>query len=177
MAGWGGAFVALFGLLLPSLVLMMILGIAFLRFKDLPFAQAMLTAVRPVVVALLAYTAYTVFPKGDQELAHRVDRVGGLCRRGLSQRASRADDPGGGDPGAGRLPVEHRLRTAYLYCVPTNPVQNTQYAEFPAALPPHHHSPARQPFYIHPECDIMIDMTKHRNTLPKPTMVTTASRP
>jgi chromate transporter len=64
VAGWGGAFVALFGLLLPSLVLMMVLGILFLRFKDLPFAKAMLTAVRPVVVALLAYTAYTVFPKG-----------------------------------------------------------------------------------------------------------------
>ena len=55
--------VALFGLLLPSLVLMMVLGIAFLRFKDMPFAKAMLTAVRPVVVALLAYTVYTVFPK------------------------------------------------------------------------------------------------------------------
>jgi chromate transporter len=64
VAGWGGAVIALVGLLLPSLVLMMVLGILFLRFKDLPFAKAMLTAVRPVVVALLAYTAYTVFPKG-----------------------------------------------------------------------------------------------------------------
>jgi chromate transporter len=63
IGSWGGACVALFGLLLPSLVLMMILGIAFLRFKDMPFAKAMLTAVRPVVVALLAYTVYTVFPK------------------------------------------------------------------------------------------------------------------
>ena len=64
VGGWAGAPIALFGLLLPSLVLMMVLGILFLRFKDLPFAKAMLTAVRPVVVALLAYTAYTVFPKG-----------------------------------------------------------------------------------------------------------------
>jgi chromate transporter len=64
VGGWAGGVLALFGLLWPSLVLMMILGIAFLRFKDLPFARAMLTAVRPVVVALLAYTAYTVFPKG-----------------------------------------------------------------------------------------------------------------
>jgi chromate transporter len=63
IGGWGGAPIALLGLLLPSLVLMMVLGIAFLRFKDLPFAKAMLTAVRPVVVALLAYTAYSVFPK------------------------------------------------------------------------------------------------------------------
>jgi chromate transporter len=63
VGGWTGGILALLGLLWPSLVLMMILGIAFLRFKDLPFARAMLTAVRPVVVALLAYTAYTVFPK------------------------------------------------------------------------------------------------------------------
>lgn len=63
IGSWVGALVALFGLLLPSLILMMVLGIAFLRFKDLPFAQAMLTAVRPVVVALLAYTTYSVFPK------------------------------------------------------------------------------------------------------------------
>jgi len=41
----------------------MVLGIAFLRFKDLPYAKAMLTAVRPVVVALLAYTTYTFLPK------------------------------------------------------------------------------------------------------------------
>jgi chromate transporter len=63
VGSWSGAVVALFSLLLPSLVLMMVLGIAFLRFKDMPFAKAMLTAVRPVVVALLAYTVYTVFPK------------------------------------------------------------------------------------------------------------------
>ena len=63
LGGWLGGACALVGLLWPSLTLMMVLGIAFLRFKDLPFARAMLTAVRPVVVALLAYTVYTVFPK------------------------------------------------------------------------------------------------------------------
>jgi chromate transporter len=63
VAGWVGACVALFGLLWPSLVLMMVLGIFFLKFKDMPYAQAMLKAVRPVVFALLAYTAYTVLPK------------------------------------------------------------------------------------------------------------------
>jgi chromate transporter len=64
IGGWVGGFLALLGLLWPSSILMMILGIAFLRFKDSPFSQAMLTAVRPVVFALLAYTAYTVLPKG-----------------------------------------------------------------------------------------------------------------
>jgi chromate transporter len=62
VGSWVGAVVALFGLLLPSLVLMMVLGLFFLRFKDLPYAKAMLTAVRPVVVALLAYTTYTFIP-------------------------------------------------------------------------------------------------------------------
>lgn len=62
VGSWVGAVVALTGLLLPSLILMMVLGLLFLRFKDLPFAQAMLTAVRPVVISLLAYTVYTVFP-------------------------------------------------------------------------------------------------------------------
>lgn len=60
VAGWGGGFWALASMLWPSLVLMMILGLFFMRFKDMPYAQAMLTAVRPVVVALLAYTVYTV---------------------------------------------------------------------------------------------------------------------
>ncbi|MBN1582425.1 MAG: chromate transporter [Anaerolineae bacterium] len=63
VGGWAGAFLALFGLLWPSTVLMMVLGIFFLKFKDMPYAQAMLKAVRPVVFALLAYTAYTVLPK------------------------------------------------------------------------------------------------------------------
>ena len=63
VGGWAGAFLALVGLLWPSTVLMMVLGIFFLRFKDMPYAQAMLKAVRPVVFALLAYTAYTVLPK------------------------------------------------------------------------------------------------------------------
>jgi chromate transporter len=62
VGGWGGAFVALLGLLWPSLILMMVLGLLFLRFKDMPYAKAMLTAVRPVVVALLAYTTYTFLP-------------------------------------------------------------------------------------------------------------------
>ena len=63
VGGWSGGLFALFSMLAPSLVLMMVLGLFFLRFKDMPYAQAMLTAVRPVVVALLAYTVYTVFDK------------------------------------------------------------------------------------------------------------------
>jgi chromate transporter len=60
VAGWPGGLWALFSMLWPSLTLMMILGLLFMRFKDMPYAQSMLTAVRPVVVGLLAYTVYTV---------------------------------------------------------------------------------------------------------------------
>jgi chromate transporter len=63
VAGWMGGPFALFSMLWPSLTLMMVLGLYFLRFKDMPYAKAMLTAVRPVVVALLAYTTYSVFQK------------------------------------------------------------------------------------------------------------------
>ena len=60
--GWLGGALALLGLLWPSIVLMMVMTLFFLRFKDTPYAKAMLTAVRPVVVALLAWTVYDVFP-------------------------------------------------------------------------------------------------------------------
>ena len=63
VAGWPGGFFALVSMLWPSLTLMMVLGLFFLRFKDMPYAKAMLTAVRPVVVALLAFTVYSVFEK------------------------------------------------------------------------------------------------------------------
>jgi chromate transporter len=63
VAGLAGGLWALFSMLWPSLTLMMVLGLFFLRFKDMPYAKAMLKAVRPVVVALLAYTTYTVIPK------------------------------------------------------------------------------------------------------------------
>ncbi len=62
VGGWPGAFIALFGLLWPSTVLMMVLGLFFLKFKDMPYARAMLTALRPVVLGLLVWTAYEVIP-------------------------------------------------------------------------------------------------------------------
>jgi len=69
-AGWGAGLWALFSMLWPSLTLMMVLGLLFMRFKDEPYAKAMLTAVRPVVVALLAYTVYTVFKKSVSAWHH-----------------------------------------------------------------------------------------------------------
>ena len=70
VAGWGGGLWALVSMLWPSLALMMVLGLFFMRFKDMPYAKAMLTAVRPVVVALLAYTVYTVAVKSVKSWHH-----------------------------------------------------------------------------------------------------------
>ena len=57
-----GAMSGVVGMVLPSLVLMLILAIAFMQFKDYPQVKAALKAVRPVIVGLLAYTAWTVVP-------------------------------------------------------------------------------------------------------------------
>ena len=43
--------------------MMLILGIGFLQFKDYPQVKGALQAVKPVIVGLLAYTAWTVVPQ------------------------------------------------------------------------------------------------------------------
>ena len=58
-----GLCVALFGTVFPSLVMMMILGLAFMQYKDAPVVQAMLKAVRPAVVGLLIVVVADMFPK------------------------------------------------------------------------------------------------------------------
>ena len=45
------------------MVMMMILGIFFMSYKDTPVVQAMLKAVRPVVVGLLVVVVWQMFPK------------------------------------------------------------------------------------------------------------------
>jgi chromate transporter len=60
LEGYSGAAMALFALLLPSTVLMLILIMFFMSYKDSPKVQSMLTGLRPAVVALLFVTAYDV---------------------------------------------------------------------------------------------------------------------
>ncbi len=62
VCGWPGAVVGLLGMLWPSSALMMVMGIFFLHFKDSPYGQAMITAIRPVVISLLSYTVYKFIP-------------------------------------------------------------------------------------------------------------------
>ena len=58
-----GLLMALFGTVFPSLVMMMILAIGFMAYKDTPLVQAMLKAVRPAVVGLLLVVVWDMFPK------------------------------------------------------------------------------------------------------------------
>lgn len=60
MSGWIGSFVALGGLLFPSTVMMMIVILFFMSYKDSPRLQSFLRGVRPAVVALLVAVAYDV---------------------------------------------------------------------------------------------------------------------
>ncbi len=58
-----GATSGVLGMVVPSFFMMLILGIGFLQFKDYPQVKGALQAVRPVIVGLLAYTAWTVMPQ------------------------------------------------------------------------------------------------------------------
>lgn len=55
--GWGAAAAAA-GTVLPATLLMLVMVAAFFGVKDSPVIQAMLKAVRPVVIGLLLWTAY-----------------------------------------------------------------------------------------------------------------------
>jgi chromate transporter len=58
LAGVPGAVAAAGGTVLPATLLMLVMVVMFFGVKDSPAMQAMLKAVRPVVVGLLLWTAY-----------------------------------------------------------------------------------------------------------------------
>lgn len=58
LAGVAGAVAAAAGTVLPTTMLMLLMVAFFFGVKDSPVVQAMLKAVRPVVVGLLVWTAY-----------------------------------------------------------------------------------------------------------------------
>jgi chromate transporter len=58
LAGVPGAVAAAAGTVLPATTLMLVMVVVFFGVKDSPAVQAMLKAVRPVVVGLLVWTAY-----------------------------------------------------------------------------------------------------------------------
>ncbi len=58
LAGTVGAVVGVVGTVLPTTALMLVMVAFFFAIKDSPTIKAMLSAVRPVVVGLLLWTAY-----------------------------------------------------------------------------------------------------------------------
>jgi chromate transporter len=58
LAGIAGAIAAAAGTVLPTTILMLVMIVYFFSIKDSPKIQAMLKAVRPVVVGLLLWTAF-----------------------------------------------------------------------------------------------------------------------
>lgn len=58
LAGVWGAVAAAGGTVLPTTILMLIMVIFFFGVKDSPSVKSMITAVRPVVIGLLLWTAY-----------------------------------------------------------------------------------------------------------------------
>ncbi len=58
LAGIAGAIAAAGGTVLPTTILMLVMVVFFFGVKDEPILKAMITAVRPVVIGLLLWTAY-----------------------------------------------------------------------------------------------------------------------
>ncbi|HEY3310111.1 MAG TPA: chromate transporter [Anaerolineales bacterium] len=61
LAGTPGAISAAAGTVVPTTILMLLMVVFFFGVKDSPTVEAMLQAVRPLVVGLLLWTAYDMF--------------------------------------------------------------------------------------------------------------------
>ncbi|HWQ71877.1 MAG TPA: chromate transporter [Desulfitobacteriaceae bacterium] len=62
-AGWPGVIVSLIGTVAPTLIIVILLSTIIMKYSDSPELKAMLEAVRPVVVVLIAQTAYELGKK------------------------------------------------------------------------------------------------------------------
>jgi chromate transporter len=58
LRGWRGAAVALFGFILPSMLMMILLAIFYTRFRELPNTEQLFHGFNAAVVALIAVTAW-----------------------------------------------------------------------------------------------------------------------
>ncbi|MEA4902086.1 chromate transporter [Desulfitobacterium sp.] len=69
VAGWIGVLATLTGTILPTLLITVLLGDLLIRYSDTPILNAALTAVKPVVVILIAQSAFDIgkkaFPKNS----------------------------------------------------------------------------------------------------------------
>lgn len=63
VSGWLGALVAIIGTVAPTVIIVVLLGSMIVKYSNSPELKAMLEAVRPVVVVLVAETAYEMGKK------------------------------------------------------------------------------------------------------------------
>jgi chromate transporter len=62
VSGFWGSVAATLGVVTPSLVIMLILGFLFYRYRGLPLVKDIFKGIRPVVVVLVAAAAWSVVP-------------------------------------------------------------------------------------------------------------------
>ena len=60
IAGFRGAIMASAGTIFPSLIIILTIAIAFARFKDNPYVEAIFKGIRPAVVALITLPVFTM---------------------------------------------------------------------------------------------------------------------
>ncbi|GAF08846.1 chromate transporter [Paenibacillus pini] len=58
--GWAGSVFASLGMMLPSAIIMFLVATIFYRVYDNHWVQAALNGMKPAVIALIAYAAYTM---------------------------------------------------------------------------------------------------------------------
>lgn len=68
LGGLLGAFLATMGIFVPSAVVMIIVGNVFERVKDYSVMDGIMKGVRPVIIALIAYSGWILFDSLDQQL-------------------------------------------------------------------------------------------------------------
>ena len=78
-AGITGALAGLLGLLFPSSVLMLILTMFYLKYKDLAAVKGLLKGIRPVVIALLVLVVYSIFPSSVNSWHTALIAVAAFC--------------------------------------------------------------------------------------------------
>lgn len=61
VAGFGGALAATFGCIFPSLIIVSILAIVYMKYKKLSALQSVLSNLRPAIVALIAAAGISLF--------------------------------------------------------------------------------------------------------------------
>lgn len=61
IGGVAGAIVSTFGCILPSLIIVSVLGLIYFKYRSLPALQSVLSCLRPAVVALIASAGLTIF--------------------------------------------------------------------------------------------------------------------